>query len=222
MDPVSESDSQGARRGSAHARRKDGRLRDELLKMATAMAAEPRPVTIPSLRAVARACGVSPTAVYRYFDSQSALTRSVLATAHEAFKLAVLSADDQAAAPIERLRLLATCYVQWGTSHPGLYQLLFESADQLGPDWAVVTAADEVTAHMVTLLASCQTGSAPDLAGERLWTGLHGLVSLRLHKPDHPWVAELPLEVDHLLRCLEVSRSSGRPSIGTELRPATI
>lgn len=185
-------------------RRGGDQLGGELLAAATALAGEPRPVTIPSLRAVARACGVSATAVYRHFPSQSALTRAVLVAAHAAFGAAVLSADDTSAEPAQRLRRLAARYVEWGIAHPGLYQLLFESADQLGQDWAVVGASDEVTGRMIALLAA-RDGTGPGavltaLAGERLWSGLHGLVSLRLHKPDHPWGADVPDEVDHLLR----------------------
>lgn len=186
-------------------RRQKDQLRGELIAAAAAMAASPRPVTIPSLRAVARACGVSATAVYRHFSSQSALTRAVLVAEHEAFQRTVLSVDDETVEPTQRLRRLAARYVEWGTTHPGLYQLLFESADQLGQDWAVVGAADEVTARMITLLADRAAGPntcSPDVAGERLWTGLHGLVSLRLHKPDHPWIADLTGEVDHLLQRL--------------------
>lgn len=192
-------------RGPARTRREGDQLRGELLAAATALAAGPRPVAIPSLRAVARACGVSATAVYRHFPSQSALTRALLVAEHEAFGRAVLSADEESAEPVQRLRRLAVRYVRWGIAHPGPYQLLFESADRLGEDWAVVGASDEVTARMTALLAARASGSdavSPQVAGERLWTGLHGLVSLRLHKPDHPWLADLSLEVDHLLQRL--------------------
>ena len=124
------------REGPGRARREGDQLREELLASAAALAAGPRPVAVPSLRAVARACGVSATAVYRHFPSQSALTRAVLVAEHAAFVRAVLAADDASADPASRLRRLAAGYVAWGTTHPGPYQLLFESADQLGEDWA--------------------------------------------------------------------------------------
>lgn len=97
---------------------------------------------------------------------------------------------------------MAVAYVDWGLGNPGPYQLLFESADQLGPDWAVVGAADQVTERLAEVL-SARTGerssTPPEAVGERLWTRLHGLVSLRVHKPEHVWANALECEVARLL-----------------------
>lgn len=184
-------------------RREGDQLRGELLAAATSLVAGPRAVAVPSLRAVARACGVSATAVYRHFPSQSALTRAVLLAEHAAFVRAVLAADDRAAPPAARLRQLAAGYVRWGLDNPGPYQLLFESADQLGADWAVLGASDEVTERLTEVVATLAKGGAPatspEVAGERLWTRLHGLVSLRVHKPGHAWATDPDTEVAHLL-----------------------
>ena len=194
---------EGRERAGGRVRREGDQLRDELLAAATALTESPRPVAIPSLRAVARACGVSATAVYRHFPSRSALTRAVLTAENVRFGRAVLGADEPGAEPAERLRRLAAAYVRWGAASPGLYQLLFESADQLGDDWPVVATSEALTGHITTLLTA-RDGAGPHavpaaLAAERLWVGLHGLVSLRLHKPGHPWAGDLGAEVDRLL-----------------------
>lgn len=191
--------------GARRPRREGDQLRGELLEAASSLVAGPRPVTVPSLRAVARACEVSATAVYRHFPSQSALTRAVLVAEHAAFTAAVLGADDPAAEPAQRLHRLALGYVRWGLANPGPYQLLFESADQLGADWAVIGAADEVTARLTAVLSALAAldgqhpSASPEVVGERLWTRLHGMVSLRVHKPDQAWASGTDTEVAHLL-----------------------
>jgi AcrR family transcriptional regulator len=54
-------------------------LHDRLLDAAVELAAPGLDLAVPSLRAAARACGVSATAVYRYFASQSELNRAIAA-----------------------------------------------------------------------------------------------------------------------------------------------
>ncbi|AGZ40984.1 TetR/AcrR family transcriptional regulator [Actinoplanes friuliensis] len=174
---------------TARQRREGDQLRGELLEAAAVLAATPRPVAVPSLRAVARACGVSATAVYRHFPSQAALTHAVITVHHQAFVAAVLRADDPAGDPEVRLHRLAVGYVRWGLANPGMYQLLFESADQLDAESGLGDITDEVMKLASTLLAEL-TGTAPAevaVLAERLWFGLHGIVSLRMHKPDQTW-----------------------------------
>ena len=189
-------------------RREGDQLRHELLAAARALAVSPRPVVIPSLRAVARACGVSPTAVYRHFASQGAMTGAVLVAESEAFERVVLAADDPVREPLERLRRLAHAYAAWGVANPGTYQLLFESAEQLEQEWASLEPSKELVVRITDLLDLHAAGrgsllSAPDEVAEHLWTSLHGLVSLRIHKPAHRWVTDLADSVDHVLRGLD-------------------
>jgi AcrR family transcriptional regulator len=176
-----------------------GHLYDRLLAAALGLAAPPLPVTIPSLRSVARACGVSAAAVYRHFPSQSALNRAMLTAADQAFAATVLGADDPASPPLQRLRRLGRAYLEWGLANPGLYQLRFESADRLGDDYVRGAEADRLLEAMGKLLDEWgprRTG----LVAFDLWVGIHGVVSLRIHKPALPWPADLDAQVDHLLR----------------------
>lgn len=197
---------EGAPRTIPRARRVGDQLRGELLEAAARLAAGPRPVAIPSLRAVARACGVTAPAVYRHFPSQNALTRALLVTEYNAFERIVLADDDEADAPPERLRRLARAYVTWGLANPGMYQLLFESADQIDDECSLTGASDELARRLTGLLnAIAAQGGAPADAGhdpvvlEHLVVGLHGLVSLRIHKPTHPWVNDPDMVIESLL-----------------------
>jgi AcrR family transcriptional regulator len=167
-----------------------------LLTAATELAAGPRPVTIPSLRAVARAVGVSATAVYRHFPSQAALTRALLESEHERFQREVLAHDDQQAPAGDRLARLALAYVEWGRRNPGPYQLLFESADQLDEGCAYHHAHTELYDEVTVLLRALEqpSGGHPDQVqrwSERLLAGLHGIVSLTIHKPTLTWATPI-------------------------------
>lgn len=165
-------------------------LRADLVAAASALLVEPHAVALPSLRAVARACSVSPAAVYLHFDSVQSLTAAVLDAQLDDLEAAIRSALPDGAPARERLAALGTAYARWGLAHPGAYQLVFESADRLElPErehvrWSLI---DEAAS-----LVMAETGAAPAEAGAtavRLWTMLHGLVSLRIHKPMLPWPA---------------------------------
>ncbi|GAB3795806.1 hypothetical protein GCM10027605_02480 [Micromonospora zhanjiangensis] len=154
-------------------------------------------LSIPSLRSVARECGVTASAVYRHFPSQSSLNRAMVQSIDASFVAALTATDDPARASVERLRALAEAYLRWGLTNPGLYQLRFESADQLGPDFVRTEAADKLLAHIDDLLVSVHSGTKA--TAEDLWVGLHGVVSMRIHKPDRQWNTDAAAQVDKLL-----------------------
>lgn len=171
-----------------NARGAGDQLRAQLVAAASALLVDPHPVALPSLRAVARACAVSPAAVYLHFDSVQALTAAVLDAQLDDLEAAIRSALPDAASPRERLAVLGTAYAAWGLAHPGAYQLVFESADRLDlPDrghvrWSLIGE--------VARAVAAETGATPEEAqatAVRLWTMLHGLVSLRIHKPMLEW-----------------------------------
>ncbi len=171
-----------------NARGTGDQLRAQLVAAASALLVDPQSVALPSLRAVARACAVSPAAVYLHFESVQALTAAVLDAQLDDLEAAIRSAVPDDAPPRERLAALGTAYARWGLAHPGAYQLVFESADRLDlPDrdhvrWSLI---DE-TARMVVDATGATTAVAGAVA-VRLWTMLHGLVSLRIHKPMLEW-----------------------------------
>lgn len=164
-------------------------LRAQLVDAASQLLLDTQAVALPSLRAVARACSVSPAAVYLHFESVLELTSAVIDAQLAALGAAIQSEVDGAAAPRDQLRQFAGAYVRWGLAHPGAYQLLFESADRLAlpghdlddPSWALI----DVAAQMLAIDAGLTTASRADAF--RVWAALHGIVSLRIHKPAVPW-----------------------------------
>ncbi|WP_161952549.1 TetR/AcrR family transcriptional regulator [Actinoplanes sp. TFC3] len=161
------------------------RRHDQFVDVAIKRATERLSLSLPSLRSVARDCGVTPTAVYRYFPSQSSLNRAILVTIDSSFITAVAGVDDPRRTPLRRLQVFADAYIDWGLANPGLYQLRFESADQLGKDFIRTDAADDLLAHVDTLIDAVDPRL--EVCAEDLWLAVHGVVSLHIHKPERPW-----------------------------------
>ena len=176
-----------------------GYLYDDLVAAAIKLASSRLPLAIPSLRSVARECSVSAAAVYRHFPSQGSLNQAIILTIDTAFVAELSAALDPAGTPLERLHGLAAAYLDWGLTHPGLYQLRFESADQLGRDFVRTEAADDLLEHIDQLVRAVDPEGS-EVTAEDLWTGLHGVVSLRIHKPDRRWQTDPGAQVGKLLR----------------------
>lgn len=91
-----------------------------------------------SLRAVARDVGVTPSALYRYFDSRGALVAALSADALESAAEAVSAASHAAQqAPAERLRAMFEAMRAWSHTHRSEFELIFANRDeQTRPDIA--------------------------------------------------------------------------------------
>ena len=194
---------------------RDGGLKSKLLEAAARLMIAAPPATLPSLRAVARECGVSATAVYLHFASQSDLIRSVLLARFADFESTILGADDPSAASEDRVRMIAHAYLAWGVENPGIYGLLFESADQIGDDYVIGDASSVLMDRLAEMMTtSLPTSASPGDGAERFWTYLHGLVSLRIHKPDHPWRHDGHDEVESLVELFFAPRASAPSTTG--------
>lgn len=184
-------------------RRGEGeQLRAELIAAATDLLVTPQQVAAPSLRAIAREVGVSPSGVYLHFASQDELIAAVIETLYGELRAALLATDKPSAPPLDRLVAMARTYVAWGIEHPGAYQLLFESADSLPGGSPEVATGDELmdgVAALVKAHGSLRPAQARTVA-LRIWTALHGLVSLRIHKPHASWETTAAKDAEALLR----------------------
>lgn len=176
-----------------NARGEGEQLRQQLVAAASVLLLDTQSVDAPSLRSVARSCNVSPAAVYLHFASRDALIVAVidahLADLRAHMEQAIATASES---PAAQLLAFADGYVGWGLAHPGAYQLLFESADRLnipGHGDPVTSSGDErwYLLRRSEELLEAASGVLGSLGALRLWTALHGMVSLRLHKPDLKW-----------------------------------
>jgi len=115
-----------------------------------------------SLRAVARAVGVSAMTPYLHFADRGALLAAVYSERLRDLTVALAAAvgAGHPASGADRLRALADAYVTYGRQHPGPYRLLFGSFDpesRLGEEAGRPAAARSFFAGLVGLVADCLT-----------------------------------------------------------------
>jgi AcrR family transcriptional regulator len=184
---------------AAPTRRKRGaghELRDVVVHAATDLLAEVGDVDALTMRAVATAAGVTAPSVYRHFPDKQALVRTVITERFHEFanqlRAAATTAGDE---PLARLHAMAEAYVAAGLAKPGHYRVLFSATNAgpvgLGLDPNVehpgaASHRDLVEAVAACIPAATRADTALALATE-LWASLHGIVDLRVTKPEMPW-----------------------------------
>ena len=182
---------------ATHGRRKRGtghELRDVVIRVTTDLLAQVGDVEALTMRAVATAAGVTPPSIYRHFPDKQALVRTVITARFDEFTSMLSSAAATGDQPLSRLEAMTEAYVGWGLEQPGHYRVLF-SATNAGPAGLGLDGASEhpgAPSHrlLVDAVTAClpppqQAASLP-LATE-LWASLHGIVDLRITKPELPW-----------------------------------
>jgi AcrR family transcriptional regulator len=172
------------------------RLRQDILVAAARLLGESGSAEALTIRAVAAACAVTPPAIYQHFPDKQALLHALLQQQFDAFRTVLDEAAAGAPDPCEALRRRCQAYVRFGAEHPGEYRVLF-SARELGPAGLGVAAGDPHpgAAAFFDLLAAVegclqshgQPRESTSLVSIELWAALHGLVDLRITKPEMPW-----------------------------------
>jgi len=183
---------------TTHGRRRRGtghELREVVIAVATELLAQLGDVDALTMRAVATAAGVTPPSVYRHFPDKEALVAAVITARFDEFTTVLLQAAASAGeAPTARLDAMARAYVRTGLAQPGHYRVLF-SATHAGPAGLGLHGDTEHPGAasyrmLVEAVAGClptpRRCAAPVLATE-LWASLHGIVDLRITKPELPW-----------------------------------
>ncbi len=200
------------RRGSGY------ELRDEIVRAATGLLAELGNVDALTMRAVAAAAGVTPPSVYRHFQDKASLVKTVITTHFDEFAEALQAPsapDGDAATPLAHLEAMARAYVAWALARPGHYRVLF-SATNAGP---IGLGLDDDTEHpgaptfraLVSAVSACLPAGAGEAAvfttATELWASLHGIVDLRITKPEIPW-PDPPTLIDHALAAVRAQQQS--------------
>ncbi len=107
---------------------------DEIKAHAAAQVLDGGPAAV-SLNAIAKAMGMSPGALYRYFENRDDLLVELAIDAYEdlggQLELAAAAATRRA-----RLREVARAYRAWALAQPNTYRLIFESTAGSGEDLA--------------------------------------------------------------------------------------
>jgi len=136
---------------------------------------EARDADTMSLREVARAAGVSATAVYRHFPDKRAL---MAALAEEGLaRLYEAQAAAAAAAPGNAFEATGRAYVRFALAQPALFRLTFAYPD------VFADPAGDAASRLLHENALALTGGDKDeakLVAVRAWSVVHGLAMLML------------------------------------------
>lgn len=202
---------QEATRTSPRARNPRGegaRLRTELLDAAAELMAQHGSIDKVSVRAVAAAAGVSPTAVYRHFDDHLDLLWSAVQYCFDEFGTTMLAAHASTDDVYERLRRSGEAYVAFAMEETGKYRVMFSNRVAL-PEAA---PSDAVGRNTFDLLVSIVADILDDRGDDRdphfvavqVWTWIHGIVDLvGNHKELDMWPDAQEL-IDDLMVRLEL------------------
>lgn len=137
-----------------------------------------------SLRAVARAAGVSSGAPYHHFADRAALLAALSTHGFEILATQLVAARDAADSPIHALTALTRAYVTFAHDQPAYFQLMFRpelSQPDKHPDTAV--AGDAALAVLAGVIADCVRAGVvanddADAVAMGWWSLSHGLAAL--------------------------------------------
>lgn len=167
--------------------------RGEILSAATLIFLK-EGVAHATMRRIATAVGVSPTALYVYFPDKDAILLAI-AEATFAELLATLQAsqrESEKEPTPEHFRAGMRAYVDFGLAHPDAYRLTFMPyAARTKPEAChEIPAADQsfdlLRDHVERMMAAgfFRAGS-PQLVAEAFWACMHGITTLLIDQPDH-------------------------------------
>jgi AcrR family transcriptional regulator len=133
-----------------------------------------------TLRAVARAAGVSAMAPYRHFADKAALLGAVVEEGFDRLRMVLRQADEMAGEEGKgRAALVAQglAYLEFALAHPALFRLMFSGRAEkpLGP--AMGDTAYGVLAGRVAKIAPPAQASVVTTAA---WSLVHGMATLML------------------------------------------
>lgn len=191
------------------ARRGDGDLlREEILEATERLLVETGSEEAVSIRAVAKATGVTAPSIYRHFPDKNHLIfeacSRVFAVLDDVLESAVVGIDD----PVEALAARGRAYVRFGVEHPEHYRIMFMSpASDIPEKWDVVVRSGAF-AHLLEGIQRVIDGGRMDPEtdvfemGLHIWANIHGITSLLVARPTFPWPELEPFVEQHLAMCM--------------------
>ncbi|EED32779.1 transcriptional regulator [gamma proteobacterium NOR5-3] len=166
-----------------------GNLRAELLEQAIEQLRH-TPAEQLSLRAVARALGVSQTAPYRHFSDKEALLAAIATRGYRELLAQLAEARDAGGdSAAQQLRLVARAYVDFAGRQEQLFKLMFGPLVQPGDEYPELRGVSRDTLLLVQAILQHGMGSGEfeeqDIIylANASWAGIHGVATLRVDTP---------------------------------------
>jgi AcrR family transcriptional regulator len=188
-----------------NARGEGERLRDEIIAAAIKVLSTIGAEDPFSLRAVAKEAKIAAPSVYIHFADRNVLLLAVLEKLFRE-QVAVRAAAEEEAAragggPWERLLARSIVAVEVGLKHPGHFKVLFEGRVVLRlNDPRIADFGRPLLARSIELIREIKPISAKARVSQDsqrlallLWSGLHGVISLRINKPTLDWPSAIVL-----------------------------
>jgi AcrR family transcriptional regulator len=177
-----------ARRGSGE------QLRAEIIAAAKDLLADVASSEAVSIRAVAKAVGVTSPSIYLHFADKDALIEAVVADVFAELDAAMVAAGAAVSEPLEALCANGLAYVEFAIAHPEHYRV---ATMELRPAMDGASELDHILAdsaftHFLATVSACMDagifapGDPVPIALE-LWSAAHGIASLLIAKPFLPW-----------------------------------
>lgn len=127
-----------------------------------------------SIRSVAAALALAPTALYRYFADRAALESAITAQSSRDLHVALaLATEDKPA--LEALRALATAYISFARTRPYIYAMVMKQCDACLEDRSSQTDLWKFVLNQVGLQSGEEAAETVAIA---LWGLLHGMTAL--------------------------------------------
>jgi AcrR family transcriptional regulator len=188
-----------------NARGEGERLRDEIMAAAIKVLSTIGPEDPFSLRAVAKEARIAAPSVYIHFADRNVLLLAVLEKLFRE-QVAIRAAAEEESAragggPWERLLARSMVTVEFGLKHPGHYKVLFEGRvvlrlnDPRIADFGrpLLMRSIELIRQIKPVSAKARISQDPQRLSLLLWSGLHGVISLRINKPTLDWPPTMEL-----------------------------
>ncbi|MWK38972.1 TetR family transcriptional regulator [Actinomadura sp. J1-007] len=177
------------------------RLREEILRTAEALLVEAGTEDALTLRAVARAAGVTTPSVYLHFAGKEALVAAVCLRVWDELDRRMERARAGEADPLRALGACGHAYVRFALDHPVQYRVLLMRPAE--PEGAAI-ASTACFGHMTDTVTACVEAGFlrgdPRTLALGLWTAVHGCVSLLITQPSLPWPDDLDGFIEDTVR----------------------
>lgn len=167
-------------------------VRDLILNAARELFVE-QGVEAVTMRAIAKRIEYTPTTIYHHFRDKHALLVELCIRDFQALGQAFLKIG-RVADPLERLQRIGRAYVEFGIENPSHYRFLFmtprigateeEIHERMSPEedaymFLLSTVQEAIDAGLLR-----EDLTDAEQVAQMLWSGVHGLVSLRIAMGD--------------------------------------